>query len=125
MFDKDTQTQVENIDIDNLTIEAFKEFVGETVFTIDFIKKTTGEERSMNARIGVSKGVKGTRPEATAKRNETLKAQNMVTVYEMTTGEFRTIWLDTVTSLKAKGRTLITSKFDLLSPERKAEILLS
>ena len=43
------------------TIQDFKDFVGDSglIFSVTFIKKTTGEERKMTARLNVKKDVKG------------------------------------------------------------------
>lgn len=43
-----------------LTVAEFtSQTEGGRIFSVDFIKRTTGEERKMNCRRGVSKGVKG------------------------------------------------------------------
>lgn len=88
-----------------LTIEKFREFVGNGIFTVTFTKKD-GTIRTMNARLGVAKHVLGTQPEITAKRKATLTAQNMLGVYEMPKMQYRTINLDTVKVLSAHGVTL-------------------
>jgi len=93
-----------------MTIQEFKAFVGGSIFTVVF-KKKDGSTRTMNARLKVQKYVKGTQPEITAKRKETLDQQNMVGVYEMkgtATGEaaenYRTINLNTLMELRANGQ---------------------
>jgi len=91
--------------INMLTVQSFREFVGKGIFTVVFVKKD-GTLRVMNARLGVSKDVKGTKPEATAKRNATLLASNMIGVYEMPLQEYRTINLNTVRSISANGITI-------------------
>lgn len=88
-----------------LTIERFREFVGNGIFTVVFVKKD-GTLRVMNARLGVFKHVLGTQPEVTEKRKATLTAQNMVGVYEMPKMQYRTINLNTIKSLTANGVTL-------------------
>ncbi len=101
-----------------ITTTKFREFVGNGVFTAVFIKKD-GTERTMNARLGVAQYVKGTAPEATAKRNATLEAQNMVGVFEMATEQFnedgtkkigdekyRTLNLETLIELRANGMVM-------------------
>lgn len=85
-----------------LTIERFREFVGNGIFTVTFVKQDK-TLRTMNARLGVSKYVLGTQPEATAKRKATLTAQNMIGVYEMPKEQYRTINLNTVRVLSANG----------------------
>jgi hypothetical protein len=88
-----------------LTIQKFREFVGNGVFTVTFLKKD-GTLRTMNARLGVAKYVLGTQPEVTAKRKATLTAQNMIGVFEMPKIQYRTINLDTIKVLSANGVTL-------------------
>ena len=73
---------------------------------VAFIKKD-GTRRIMGLRFGVSKGVKGTAPEATAKRERTLAANGMLTCYDMNNG-FRTVNLNTTYSIKCGG---VTYKF--------------
>ena len=103
------------LNLNNLTIAEFRKFVGDKIFTAVF-RKQDGSVRTMNARLKVAKFVKGTQPEVTAKRNATLKAQNMIGVYEMATEQYnedgskkvgaekyRTLNLDTLMSLKANG----------------------
>lgn len=92
-------------------VDRFKELVGNNIFTVKFIKKTTGEERVMNARLGVSKFVKGTMPEVTEKRKDTLYFTNKVGCYEMKgtstdvdAKNYKTISLDSLLSLKVKGK---------------------
>jgi hypothetical protein len=100
-----------------ISVADFRKFVGDTVFTAVF-KKQDGSIRRMNARLNVKAYVKGTAPEATAKRKQTLTAQNMVGVFEMATEQFdengkrkagaekyRTLNLDTLLELHAGGKT--------------------
>ena len=67
------------------------------VFGVTFIKRTTGEERKMNARLGVKKGVTG----------EGLKfdpkAYALIPVYEMPKQQFRMINLEGLTQLNLEG----------------------
>lgn len=98
-----------------ITVEQFRKFVGDKIFTAVF-RKQDGTVRTMNARLKVKAYVKGTQPEITAKRNATLNAQNMIGVFEMATEQYnedgskkvgaekyRTLNLDTLMSLKANG----------------------
>ena len=95
-----------------MNIERFKELVGKgQAFTVSFRKKD-GSERIMNARLGVKKHVKGTNPEATKKRRDTIQANNMIGVYEMRgtsdrdgAENYRTINLNTLNWLKVGGVT--------------------
>jgi hypothetical protein len=61
--------------------EAIKETDGK-IFSVSFVKKD-GSIRKMTARTHVKVGVKGSTPEATAKRKETLAENGMVGVYDM------------------------------------------
>lgn len=97
-----------------ITTTQFRNFVGNQVFTVEFIKKD-GTKRTMNARLNVKKYVKGTQPETTAKRKATNESRNQIGVYELATSEqglqgaekYRIISLDTILQIKAKGKTLI------------------
>ena len=62
------------------------------IFTATFTKKT-GEERVMNCRKGVQKGVKGTG------KNNT-ESLGMITVYDMQERGFKKLNLQEVTALK-------------------------
>lgn len=95
-----------------LTPDTFREFVQGGTFTAVFTKKD-GTLRTMNARLGVAKWVKGTAPDITAKRNATLQAQNMVGVYEMRgtsdrveAENYRTLNLATLLELRANGAVM-------------------
>lgn len=94
-----------------MDIKRFKELVGDgQVFTVSFRKKD-GSERIMNARLGVKRYVKGTKPDVVEKRKNTLEANNLVGVFEMRgtsdrTGSdnYRTINLNTLNWLKVNGQ---------------------
>lgn len=101
------------MNLNNLTIQEFKQFVGDKIFTAVF-RKQDGTVRTMNARLKVAKYVKGTQPEITAKRKATLDAQNMVGVYEMKgtstdveEKNYRTLNLETILGLNANGQKLV------------------
>ena len=68
------------------------------IFRIDFIKRTTGELRTMVCRIGVSKGITG----------EGLKfnpnKQGLQVVWDMQKENYRMINLDAVISIKLSGQ---------------------
>ena len=110
LFEQETAKAL--VKLEGMTVDAFRKFVGNGIFTAVFRKKD-GTVRTMNARLKVKKFVKGTQPEVTAKRNETLKAQNMIGVYEMAgtaTGvaeeNYRTLNLETLIALRANGEIL-------------------
>ena len=82
----------QTLNITNLNPEAFRKFVGGHTFTVEFyklpetpeeIKAGRGAYRKLNGRLNVAKYVKGTQPEATAKRRETNEERNQIGVYEM------------------------------------------
>ena len=81
------------------TLRSIIKDLGGKLFKVEFYKKD-GTLRKMVCRTGVSVGVKGTAPEATAKRHETMLAKGMLTVWEMNTGSFKVVTLGRVTSFK-------------------------
>lgn len=66
-------------------------------FTVEFTKKN-GEARTMNCRIGVTKHLRGG-------ESTTAHKPNLITVYDMKTGGYRCINLDTLNSFKFAGKT--------------------
>ena len=60
--------------------------------TVSFTKRSDNSLRRMNCRIGVSKGVKGTRR---SQRNT-----GLITVYDMTNREFRNVNVSGLRSLR-------------------------
>ena len=100
---------------DITTIEGFRAFVGNSIATVEFIKKD-GSIRKLNFRLGVSKYVKNTAPESTAKRKETNDKHLQIGVYEMVgtstdiaEKNYRTISIapDRLISLTSKGKKLV------------------
>lgn len=85
-------------------IDKFKSITKDKFFTISFVKKN-GEERIINGRLGVGKYVKGTDPEKTMKRNNTLNDNDMIGVFENNNKQYRTINLNTMKWLKVNGKT--------------------
>ena len=67
------------------------------VFGVTFIKRTTGEARTMQARLGVKKGVTG----EGLKFNP--KDYALIPVYEMPKQQFRMINLEGLTDLSIEG----------------------
>ena len=86
----------------DLSVDSFTQLVGNRIFTISSYTKS-GTLRTYNALLGVNKYVKGTKPEATAKREATLRERNMVTVYDLGVEGYRTVSLDSVVELKVNG----------------------
>ena len=67
------------------------------VFGVTFIKRTTGEVRTMQARLGVRKGVTG----EGLKFNP--KDYALIPVYEMPMQQFRMVNLEGLTNLSIEG----------------------
>ena len=60
------------------------------IFTVTFVKRTTGETRVMNCRKGVVKGTTGT-----GKRYDPAQ-KGLACVYDMKLGKFRSIDLESI-----------------------------
>ena len=78
------------------------------IFSVDFIK-ANGKNRHMVCRTSVAKHVKGNTPVATAKRNDTLATNNMITVYEMKgkASQYRTLNLAAVKTFKCGQKEMM------------------
>jgi len=80
--------------------------VGNEMFYIEFIKRTTGELRKMTCRRHVKKGVTG----AGRKGWDKSSSDGLLTVYDMNKktadkrGAFRMINLDSIVRFKVKGQ---------------------
>ena len=85
-----------------------------TTFGVTFIKKSDGSLRTMSARMGVKKGVKGVLPKGQRKAEDA--ANSVLTVFDMNAdkgalhtfddgkkGAFRRINLDGLQSVSLKG----------------------
>lgn len=85
-----------------------------TIFTVTFIKRTTGETRVMNARKGVKKDLKG----GTLKYDP--KERRLLTCWEVpqnspNEGRYKMIDVNSIITLKAHGKTY--DRNDLLEDE--------
>ena len=66
------------------------------MFTVEFVKKS-GEKRVMNARTGVKKHLRG--------GDSTIKDKsNLISVYDVKTGGYRCINVDTLLAAKIGGK---------------------
>jgi hypothetical protein len=72
-----------------------QETANKRIFSVTFIKRSTGEVRRMNAMRGVTKGVKG------VGLNYNASEKNLLTVYDMKKKGFRHINLSDVLEFKA------------------------
>lgn len=79
--------------------EKIIELVGNKFFTISFIKKD-GTLRKMNARLGVTKHLKG------GKKSYNPDDFNYLTVFDLGKKQYRTVNLNTVKEVKANKETL-------------------
>ena len=81
-----------------------RQFVGENgqIFSVDFIKKD-GSVRTMNCRLGVKSKLKGGRTKYDA------EARNLLTVFDMQKGAYRTINADTVFAVRCHGLSMVVS----------------
>ena len=73
------------------------ESMGGKIFTVSFIKRTTGEVRLMNCRMGVSKHVKG------GPRAYDPSAHNLIWVYDLQRAGYRSIALEGLQTVTADG----------------------
>lgn len=81
------------------TLEQIRKTVGNKFFSITFIKKN-GDVRRLNGRLGVTKGVNG------IGKKYNPSDFNYLTVYDVKNKGFRTVNVNTVHSLRYKGREL-------------------
>lgn len=87
--------------------QQFKQLVGGKFFTVEFIKKD-GTVRSLNGRLGVTKGVKGTGH---------AMPDNIQAVKEVNRNQWRSFNLDTVIRVKTKGKTYVVDSNGQLTEE--------
>ena len=90
-----------------ITLEEAKDIIFGTngsMFSVTFKKRTTGEIRELNGRLGVKKGIKG----IGLAFDPYIKG--LIPVYDMKKKDFRTIDANAIISLKANGEryTVIT-----------------
>lgn len=67
------------------------------IFTVTFVKRSTGETRIMNCRKGVKKGVKG------IGHSFSPSEKGLVCVFDMQKNAFRFINIETILSIKMDG----------------------
>lgn len=81
-------------------IELIKKLIGNKFFSVTFVKKD-GSLRKMNARLGVTKHLKGG-----AKTYDT-DALNYLTVFDLKKKAYRTINLNTLKNIKVDGKEIV------------------
>jgi|TARA_R110000824_G_scaffold175296_1_gene353658 hypothetical protein len=81
----------------NTAIKMLKDSKGK-IFGVKFIKRSTGDIRTMSARLGVSKGVKGIGLQYDP------ESRQLMPVYDMHKQEYRMINLETMYTINIKGQ---------------------
>ena len=85
-----------------VTSETAKRMVEEVsdgkVFTVTFVKRSTGLERVMNCRKGVKKHLKG------GVKAYDSKKKNLVCVFDMQAGGYRSIALESIRKVAMEGK---------------------
>jgi hypothetical protein len=79
--------------------ELIKKLVGGKFFTVEFTKKD-GSIRVMNARLGVTKALKG------GEKSYNDNDFNYITAYDVKVKGYRTINVDTIKKIKCNGQEL-------------------
>lgn len=72
---------------------------GGEIFTVEFVKRSTGEVRKMNARLGVTKHLKG------GDLKYDPKEHALITVFDMQKKGYRSIATEGITKLTLGGET--------------------
>jgi hypothetical protein len=80
-----------------MKLDKVKQLVGNKFFKATFIKKS-GEKREMIARLGVTKHLKG------GEKSYNANDFNYLTVFDMQKRGYRTINVNTLISIKTKGK---------------------
>lgn len=96
-----------------ITRQAFKEMAKDgKIFTITFIKKN-GEERVMNARLGVKKHLTG------GEQKYKPADYNLLTVFDMQKQGYRNVSFDCVKKVVIGGITLVFEEETVMSQTNK------
>ena len=78
-----------------------------TIFSVMFVKRTTGERREMLCRLGVRKGIKG---DSGLGRAYDPLDKGLLTVYDMQRFSWRSIPVEGIEWLKIKGEVYFSRK---------------
>ncbi len=87
-------------DIKSKVLSAIKNSDGK-IFSVTFVKRTTGEIRTMTCRLGVTKHLKG------GDKAYSPKDYDLVTVFDMQKQGYRSIPIDAILDLKIKGEEIV------------------
>ena len=91
-----------------INLRQFKEMVaGGKIFSVEFIKRTTGEPRKMVARVGVKKHLKG------GTLNYNAAEKNLLTVFDMEKGQYCSIPVDAVYSIKVASQVYLNGEWQI------------
>lgn len=83
-----------------MTRKEVVKFIQETdgkIFSIKFIKRSTGDERQMVARTGVKSHLKGGKP------SYDFKEKDLIPVFDMQKQAYRSIPIEGITAIKIDG----------------------
>ena len=81
-----------------------------TIFNVSFIKRTTGEERTMRARLGVKRGVTGVGMAYDP------KSKNLIACYDVQKAqEMKSLGLDDVAAAKKSYRMIDANSITMLA----------
>lgn len=81
--------------------QQIRQLAGATIFSVEFIKRTTGDKRRMVCRLGVRSKVTG------VGRRFNPDDHNLLGVYDMQKRAYRFINLDGLQKLKIRGETYL------------------
>ena len=73
------------------------------IFTVDFVKRSNGEVRTMNCRRGVKKGLNGN-----GQRYDAL-SKGLLPVFDMQAHDYRVIALESILRLSIRGKSYIVN----------------
>ena len=79
--------------------ELLKKDDGKQFFTVTFVKRTTGEIRTMNCRKGVVKGQVG------GELRYSPSKKNLISVYDVKKCQYRMIALENIKQIKIRNKT--------------------
>jgi hypothetical protein len=94
-------TTISKDDLQQLA-QDIRERAGGTIFSICFKKRSNGEIRTMHARFGVTKGLK----DNGQGRAYDPKDYDLLTVYDVAHGGYRSIPLDNILWVRIRGKCL-------------------
>lgn len=89
-----------------MNLERIKKTLGDKFFGVVFQKKD-GSFRKMNARLGVTKHLKG------GNKRYDAESYGYLTVFDIQKGQYRTLNTDSIVELKAKGKIYTVNNGEL------------